>query len=83
MSTNNSSPVSNPGRRLSLQLGATSAAAGMFAVKEFAGSAEASDWSSGSFAPSGPTTTPFVVALPVYAPKTPASVLSPATTPTP
>ena len=83
MSTNNSSPVSNPGRRLSLQLGATSAAAGMFAVKEFASSAEASGWSSGSSAPSGPTTTPFVVALPVYAPKTPESGLSPVSTPTP
>ena len=83
MSTNNPSRVSNPGRRLSLQLGAASAAAGMFAVKELAGPAEASGGSSGSGAPSGPTTTPFVVALPVYAAKTPESVLNPASTPTP
>ena len=85
MSTNHVPSVSNPGRRLSLQLGAASAAAGMFTVKEFAGPAEArGGLATPSPSPStGPTTTPFVVALPTYAAKTPQSVLSPAPIPTP
>jgi FtsP/CotA-like multicopper oxidase with cupredoxin domain len=77
MSMNNPFSLANPGRRLSIQLGAASAAASMLAAKEFAAPAEAKD------APAGPTTTPFVVALPTYAPKTPESVLSPAPSPTP
>jgi FtsP/CotA-like multicopper oxidase with cupredoxin domain len=64
-------------RRQSLQIGAASAAAGLFAVQEFNAPAEAKD------PPKGPYTTPFVVALPVYAPKLPESRLIPAPTPAP
>jgi FtsP/CotA-like multicopper oxidase with cupredoxin domain len=52
-------------RRQSLQLGAASTAAGLFAVKELATPAEAKD------PPKSPFATPFVVALPVYAAKQP------------
>jgi FtsP/CotA-like multicopper oxidase with cupredoxin domain len=77
MSTKHTSSLSNPGRRLSLQLGAASAATGMFAVRELATPAEAKD------APAGPTTTPFMVALPTYAAKMPETALSPAPFSTP
>ena len=69
-----SDPVNLPklSRRQSLQLGAASAAAGLLASKELAPSAHAKG---GNGAP--PTTTPFVVPLPVYTAKTPVSGLSP------
>jgi FtsP/CotA-like multicopper oxidase with cupredoxin domain len=62
-------------RRQSLQLGAASTAAGLFAVKEFAAPAEAKD------PPQSPYAAPFMVALPVYAPKQPETLpLSPLST---
>jgi FtsP/CotA-like multicopper oxidase with cupredoxin domain len=59
-------------RRQSLQIGAATTAAGLLAVNEFNAPAEAKDL------PKGPTTTPFVVALPVYAAKAAESYLLPA-----
>jgi FtsP/CotA-like multicopper oxidase with cupredoxin domain len=61
-------------RRQSLQLGAASTAAGLLTVKSLTPSAEAKD------PPKSPYATPFVVALPVYAPKQPDSSLSPPST---
>jgi len=61
-------------RRTSLQTGAASAAAALIAAKEFTPPAEASD------PPRGPTTPPFMDALPVYQAKQPVGSLSPAST---
>ena len=61
-------------RRASLQIGAASAAAGLFAVKELATPAEAKD------PPRGPTTPAFMDELPVYKAKEPVDRLSPAST---
>lgn len=75
-----SDPVNLPklSRRQSLQLGAASAAAGLLASKELAPSAHAKGGNGGNGAP--PTTTPFVVPLPVYTAKKPVSGLSPPST---
>lgn len=77
MSTSKSAGLPTFSRRQLLQIGATSTAASLFAVKEFAAPAGAKD------PPRGSTTTSFVVALPVCAPKSPKSALQPAPTPMP
>ncbi|WP_309678925.1 multicopper oxidase domain-containing protein, partial [Polaromonas sp.] len=81
MSRSNPSLLPALNRRQSLQLGAASAAAGLLVVKDATRPAQAKDL------PAGPTTTPFVVPLPVYTAKTPAGLtpdsLSPAPTQAP
>lgn len=65
------SGLSKPGRRQAIQLGAASAAAGLLTSRIAVSPAVAKD------PPSGPYTTPFMVALPVYTAKTPVSGLNP------
>ncbi len=64
-------------RRMTLQIGAASTAAGLVAVKEFTAPAEAKD------PPRGPPTPAFMDALPVYTAKLPVDSLSPPSTETP
>jgi len=71
MPTSTSVKPSALNRRQSLQIGAASAASAMLVAKEFNAPAEAGDL------PRAPKTTPFVVALPVYAPKAAQTSISP------
>ena len=75
MSSQNSTVKLN--RRQSLQIGAASTAAGLFAVKELASPAEAKDGVSGGGPPASPYTAPFMVPLTVYQAKQTVSALTP------
>ncbi len=74
MSMLNQATILKLGRRESIQLGAASAAAGLLGSQVAIKPVEAKD------PPRGPYTTPFVVALPVYAAKAPVNSLSPSST---
>ncbi len=76
MSSANPSHLPTLNRRQSLQLGAATTAAGLLAVKELATPAHAKEVRP-------PTTTPFVVPLPVYTAKTPLGYLPESLNPLP